>query len=520
MDSPLRKAGPVQYLYIFSAAALLILLIACVNFMNLTTARSANRALEVGVRKSMGAQRGQLALQFLAESVVISLFAFILALGLVKVFLPTFATLVDTKLTLNLANDPVWLLVLPGIALVVGIFSGSYPAFVLSSFLPTQVLRGNLPRHAWGSGLRKALVIIQFVASVVLILATAVVYRQLDFIRATRLNMNDGQVVVISNPWKGDYAIGTTYEAFKDALLSHPGITRVASGKAPGSVLALSTYAATQSREQVEVDEISVGYDYVETLGLELTAGRDFSRDHLSDTDKTIIINEMAVEQLELRDAAGKNCAGSNMLVAGVVADFHMRPLHEPIKPLMIRLRPGPHPELLVHLKPGQIADGLSHVEQTWKTFAPSWPLRYSFLDDELDKAYRSERMLGELFGVFAIMAILIACLGLFSLTAYATEQRAREIGIRKVHGASVWDILVLLSVDFAKPVIVAIVVALPLAYYPMSQWLQGFSYRIEFGPSIFLAIAVLTLSISLATVSYQSIKAALANPVESLRNE
>ena len=525
---PSAGMGPVQYLYLFGGVALLILLIACINFMNLATARSATRAREVGVRKTVGAGRGQLIVQFLSESVLMSLIALVLALVLVELLLPAFNAIVGQDLDIHYGSEPV-LLILGGIAILAGLFSGMYPAFFLSSFRPARVLKGQLGGQTSGAGFRKALVVFQFGASVALILATVIIYNQMAFIRTTRLNANDDQVLVIQQ----SYVLENRFDTFKQAVGARPYVASVASGKVPGSIDGVSGYEDSTG-VSYQIDYMNIGIDYLETLELELVAGRPFVasdfREGLAgfivgstreEDRRPVIINETAVAVLGLKDPVGQFVKEVNGTVVGVVSDFHMLPMHETIHPLIMQFDPeSTWAGVLVRLEAGRIADGLAEVQQTWQRFVPERPLLYSFLDDELDEAYRAELRLGNLFGAFAVLAVVIACLGLFGLTVFTAEQRTKEIGIRKVLGATVSHLVALLSKDFLKLVGVAFVIAAPVAYFTMNRWLEDFAYRIDLSGWVFVLAGVAALGVALLTVSYQAIRAALADPVKSLRYE
>lgn len=512
------KSRPVQYLHIFSAAAVLILLIACVNYTNLATSRSLRRAREVGIRKVVGAGRAQLARQFFAESILTSLTALVFAVVLVEAFLPVFGGIIGVDLSLRSSAGLEMIGLFIGIGLLVGVVSGSYPALLLSRFQPAHVLKGNVDARGSGSTFRKILVVFQFTVSVALILATVIIQQQMEYIRTKRLNANDAQVVVIAN--RGGSAI-PNYDAFKRALLARPGIASVTTGKVPGSISATASYTDDSTDIVERVNFMAVGHDYLQTLGLTLIAGRDFSEDRDHTIQRPIIVNEAAVAWLDLEAPVGQQIRKfSDGTVVGVVEDFHMLPMYESVDPLVIQLNDEAVRNVLVRLEASQISQGLASILEVWKTHVPDRPILYSFLDDRLDEAYRSELHLGRILGAFGAVAILVACLGLFGLTAYMAEQRTKEIGIRKVLGASVLNIVTLLSRGFIYLVLIAIAVALPLAYFGMQRWLDDFAYRTEIGPGIFILTTAMVLLIALLTVSYQAIGAATANPVKALRYE
>ncbi len=521
--------GQWHYIYLFGAVAVFILLIACVNYVNLSTARAAERAREVGVRKTVGATRFQLARQFLGESVLMSLGAFVLALLLAQTALPAFNYLFGVDLTLAEAGAG-WLLLLGAAALGVGFVAGSYPALYLSAFEPTRVLKGYVGRGRSSAWLRKGLVVVQFAVAVALLIGTAVVFQQLRFTQQKDLGFEGEQVVTVSVPDEGS-------EAFRREVLAHPGVVSASVANAvPGRFYltfvagpdAVSSDTQADTSQSIVFHPAFVDYQYVETLRLELVAGRDFSRERPSDEERAYLLNETAAEALGWtpEEAIGKSFSSRGDTpgeVVGVVKDFHTKSLHEQIEPVVIQLhevRGMSAPSVLAaRLAPDAIQAGLRHIEAVRARFTNE-PFEYTFLDDEFAEMYRTERRLGQVFGGFAGIAILLACLGLFGLAAFAAERRTKEIGIRKVLGASATSIVGLLSKDFLKLVLVAFVIAAPVAYWAMSTWLEDFAYRIELGPGVFLAAGAAALVIALLAVSSQAIRAALANPVNALRSE
>ncbi len=521
--------GEWRYIYLFGAVAVFILLIACVNYVNLSTARAAERAREVGVRKTVGATRFQLARQFLGESVLMSAGAFLLALLLAQAALPAFNYLFGMELSFAEAGIG-WLLLLGAAALGVGVLAGSYPALYLSGFEPTRVLKGYVGRGRSGAWLRKGLVVLQFAVAVALLIGTAVVFQQLHYTQQKDLGFEGEQVVTTSVPDEGS-------EAFRREVLAHPGVASATVANAvPGRFYltffagpdAVSSDMQADTSKSIAFHPAFVDYQYVETLGMELVAGRDFSRERPSDEERAYLLNETAVEALGWtpEEAIGKSFSSRGDTpgeVIGVVKDFHTESLHERIEPVVIQLHEvrgmSASSVLAARLTPDAIQAGLRHIEEVRARFTDE-PFEYTFLDAEFAEMYRTERRLGQVFGGFAGIAILLACLGLFGLAAFAAERRTKEIGIRKVLGASVTSIVMLLSKDFLKLVVVAFVIAVPVAYFAMSRWLEDFAYRIEIGPWLFVGAGVLALVIALATVSYQAVKAALADPVDALRSE
>ncbi|HET6569006.1 MAG TPA: ABC transporter permease [Rhodothermales bacterium] len=525
LNAPATKSGPLLYLYMFGAAALLILLIACVNYMNLATARAARRAREVGVRKVVGAHRGQLARQFLVESVVTAFLALALALVLISLIFPAFDAVVGVNLSSEFrwTSEEVGFLIL--FVLAVGLLSGAYPALMLSGFQPVRVLKGRSTRGAGWAGLRKGLVVFQFAASVALILATVVIQQQMHFVRTERLNANDDQVVLISNPL-GRLSSGA-YEDLKRAMVSSPGIVSVTRGGLPGHVgMTMGFWDSTGAHIRFLI--VSADEDYLRTLGLKLVSGRDFQPPGGSEISNPAIVNEAAFRTAEYKHPLGealKNINGG-LSIVGVVRDFHFLSLYEKVEPIIIvpiQQRQGPDlwvPYIMARLQKGRTAEGLASVQRAWKEFVPDRPLLFSFLSDELDEAYRSELRLERIFGAFGLVSILVACLGLFGLAAFTAEERTKEIGIRKVLGASVRDMVLLLSKEFVVLILVAVVIAAPVGYFGMERWLNDFAYHIEPGVGVFVLAGMGALIVALVTVSFQAVRAALANPVDSLRYE
>jgi putative ABC transport system permease protein len=531
MDYGIGSEGDIRSIYVVSAIAFFILLIACINFTNLSTARSANRAKEVGMRKVVGANRLQLIKQFLGESVLLSFIALLLSVALVELFLPAFNTLSGKELTIGYCDNHLLLFCLFGIALLVGIFSGGYPAFFLSAFQPVEVLKGSPKRGLKSPLLRRILVVFQFVISIILIIATGIVYDQLNYMRNENLGFDREQVVVM--PILRDKSLKERYESIKSELLQHPGIlSAAASSQTPGNSfegfsVRREGNTDTAPNERKVMPHLFIDYDFIETLGIELATGRNFSKDFATDEKKGFLFNESAVKELgwESPEAAiGKQIEWDGWLkgntIIGVVKDFHFLSLRHKIGPVAMRIYPEYFNCISVKIRPDNIPATLAFLETIWRKFAPSYPFEYFFLDDHFEKLYKAEHKLGKIFGFFSLLAIFIACLGLFGLASFATEQRTKEIGIRKILGASISGIVLLLSKEFTKLVIVSNLVAWPVAYWAMNRWLQDFAYRIHIGVGTFLLAGVLALVIALLTVSFQAVKAALANPVEALRYE
>ena len=529
----LAPNGDIQYVYIFSAVAVFILLIACINFMNLATARSMGRAREVGVRKALGSMRSQLMNQFLTESVLTTTLAMGLALLLVALILPFFNQVAGKEIDLNSLVSPLWLLALVLLPVGVGLLAGSYPAFFLSSFRPVSVLKGSLASLRWGvglksMGLRSGLVVFQFMMSVILIVATLIVYRQMTYIRTKNLGFQREQVLTINDV----YTLGKGAEAFRQEVLRLPGVV---SGSISGYLPTPSNRSdnsffpegEVDARKAVQMQSWGVDHDYVKTMGMQLVQGRGFSRTFGSDSS-AVILNETAARLFGGNQILGKRISifddpqlktMRTYTVIGIIKNFHYESLRQTIGALCLRLDANSG-AISFRLSSQDIPMLVSRVEALWKQTAPGQPFSYQFLEDSFDRMYRAEQRVGTLALTFAVLAVLIACLGLLGLAAFTAEQRTKEIGVRKVLGASVASIIGLLSKDFLKLVLVAIVLASPVAWWAMSRWLQDFAYRIDVEWWVFALAGGLAVGIALLTVSFQSIKAALMNPVKSLRTE
>lgn len=524
LRSEIEANGDIVYVYLFAAIALFILLLACINFVTLTTARAASRAKEVGLRKVLGSGRGQLVGRFLVESVLLSLLALFFAAGLIELVLPALDAFTGRPLDFDYFQSGWILPSFVGLALLVGIAAGSYPAVYLSSFRPAVVLKGGPAAASKGGfSLRSGLVVFQFAVAIALIVGTAVIYRQVSYMQSKKLGFDKEQVVVL----EGTEDLGPQIEAFKEELLKHTGIARVTNAQTmPGRSFDRARIRLQETSEEgaLSVAWLTAGYGFVETLGLDLVAGRSFSR---ASDSMAVILNESAVDALGLENPVGRELIENDRLytVIGVIEDFHFASLHRRIGPLAI-FGPDPwsqnRPNQLVaaRIQSSDLSGVLSSIRKTWEAFVPEQPFAYSFLDERLDALYRSERGVGRLLGVFASLAVLIACLGLFGLSAYVAQHRTKEIGVRKVLGASVASIVALLSKDFLKLVLAAVVIASPVAYFLMNRWLEDFAYRIDIGLSVFVWTAVLAVVIAFLTVSYQSVKVALMDPVKSLRYE
>ncbi|WP_224998684.1 ABC transporter permease [Cesiribacter sp. SM1] len=527
-DLELEENGDIGRVYIFSAIALFILLIACINYMNLSTARSVLRAKEIGIRKVVGAGKGELVAQFLCEAVLISWIATLLAFGFTWLGLPWLNKVSGQSLTIDSLLR--WEVFIPLLLLpfVVGFFSGIYPALFLSSFKPIRVLKGVASINGGGISLRQLLVVVQFSLSIMLIIGTVVVYRQLQFMQQTALGFEREHVVTFPI----NTAIDENFEAFRSELLASPALKEVGRSSlvptqrlldAAGSYIRLGDTLAPTS---AEIKFVTVDDHFIPAYGIEMVAGRNFSREFGQDT-AAFVINEAAARVLGLpsaEDAIGKEFQYHNRKgrLVGVMRDFHFESLHQRILPLVFfkPLPPFEYGAVSVKIAGQQVPAALAQLENSWKRFSPETPLEYSFLDDTYAQLYQAEQRQGTIFTIFSCIAIAIACLGLFGLSAFTISQRVKEIGIRKVLGADTSTIVALLSKDFLKLVLVAAIIAFPLAWWAMDQWLQDFAYRIDIPVWAFLLAGMLAAVVAFLTISYQAVKAALSNPVKNLRTE
>ncbi|HUQ97661.1 MAG TPA: FtsX-like permease family protein, partial [Chitinophagaceae bacterium] len=528
----IAELGPnsdVQVVYIFSAIAVFILLIACVNFMNLSTARSANRAKEVGVRKVLGTQRKNLISQFLIESVLMSFVSCVFALLFAFLLLPYLNELAAKSLSLSPIEHPYLLPLLFLFVLLVGLLAGTYPAFYLSAFQPIEVLKGKVAGGFKRSYLRHSLVVFQFFVSIALIIATIVIYSQLTYIRNRNVGFNKEQVLVV----KDAYVLDKQAETFKNEVLKYPevvigtksGYLPVPSGRDNESIF---PEGHMENDKAVSSQMWSVDHDYLKTMGMQVVQGRDFNKDMPTDST-AILINETAAQLFgfggnpigrkisQLTDMETK--ATKTYTIIGVVKNFNFESLRQNIGALCMYIAPS-NGSISFRLKTADATQAIAHIQGIWKSLVPNEPFSYSFLNEDFDQIYRSEQRAGKIFISFAVLAILIACLGLFGLVTYAAEQRTKEIGIRKVLGASVPNIVELLSKDFLKLVLIAAVLAFPLAWWGMHKWLEDFAYRIPIQWWVFAVAGTVALAIAMLTVSFQAIKAALTNPVKNLRTE
>ena len=518
-----NNKGDIKYVWIFGALAAFVLAIACVNFMNLTTARSANRAREVGLRKVVGATRPQLIRQFFGESVLMALLSFAAALILLEFLLGPFNTLAAKRLPSVTRTDPLLLAAFFGLALVTGLLSGSYPALVLSSFRPVLVLKGTLRSAAANPLFRKALVVFQFSLSVFLIAGTAVISRQISYMRTLDLGFQRERVVRLSlyGELKGKYG------AIREEFLRNPEVLSVTASlslptniqNSPGT----PEWEGKDPNEQMEIRADFVDYDYIETFGIPLVEGRSFRRDIASDEQTAFIVNEEAVRRMRLAPpVVGRSFGfwGVKGQIIGVMKDSHLQSLHHKIEPMVFKMFPDWLSTMYVKLRAGGVAASLASLRKTWDGLSLGYPFEARFLDDDFENLYRTEQRLGTIFRYFAVLAVFIGCLGLLGLASFMAEQKAKEIGIRKVLGASVSGVTLMMSGQFVKWVLVANIIALPAAWAVMGRWLGGFAYRTEISLGVFLLSAGLSLGLALLTVGFQSVRAARAHPAETMRQE
>ncbi|WP_159471069.1 ABC transporter permease [Dyadobacter sp. 3J3] len=520
-------SGNRSHVYIFSFVAAFVLFIACFNFINLTTALSIQRAKEIGVRKVLGTTKALLVFQFLIEALVLALTSFVFSIILCSLFLPYFNDLAGKTINISIFQSPANLGILFLIAVSIGLLSGIYPAFFLSRFQPVSILKGGFVSVTKGIAFRKALVITQFSVSIILIVATIVVYSQLHFMQNQELGFRKDHMLVID--FQYDDKITSHEESIKDQLTKIPGITAATiSSSIPGKsnhIYPTKLENKSSDMQDFQLDTYFVDYDFLKQYQISVIAGRGFSKQYGADLRETILINEAAVKSLGYanpQDVIGKRFSQLNVngLVIGVVKDFHFRSFQEQVQPLMLRISPGFFTFLTLNVSAENMPKRIQQLEKKWKELVPDLPLIYFFADEAYNNQYRDEHRFGKLFIGFASFAILISCLGLLGLSAFSITQRTREVGIRKVMGASVAGVVGLLSLDFIKLVFVSIIIASPIAWYAMNLWLLQFAYRIEISPWIFVLAGFIALSIAVVTVSYQAIKAALMNPVKSLRSE
>jgi putative ABC transport system permease protein len=513
--------GRIDYVNLFIIVAIFIVVIACINFMNLTTARSVKRAKEIGVRKVIGAVRSVLIKQFIGESLLLTFIAVAFALLLVVLILPLFNAITQKQIALPFGHLLFWVELL-GISLITGFIAGSYPALFLSSFKPVKVLKGALKLSPGVTYFRKGLVVFQFVLSVMLIIGTIIISRQITYIQNHDLGFNRENLICV--PLDGDLL--KKYSTFKNELASMPGIKLITRTSDDPINIENNTgginWDGKDPNDNIMFTQIAVGYDYVPTMGLKLDQGRDFSKDFATDS-VAYIVNESALKRINYKNPIGKRFTlwGKKGTIIEVVKDFHFTSLHDPINPLVIRMGEiDAYGNALIKTKPGETKQALASIQSVWKELNPSFQFTYQFTDQEYQKLYDNEQVISKLSDAFSVLAILISCLGLLGLAIFTAEQRVKEIGIRKVLGASIGSLFSLLSSEFIVLVLIAFVIASPLAWLGMRKWLQGYAYHATIEWWMFVLAGIMALLITLLTISFQAIKAAVANPVRSLRSE
>jgi putative ABC transport system permease protein len=516
------KHGDIKFVWLFAAIAIFVLLLAIINFINLSTAKSANRAKEVGLRKTIGAFRNNLVGQFLTESMIFSIISFVLGVGLAWVLLPTFNQIAAKNMELPLSEW--WFLpILLVAALLVGVLAGLYPAFYLSAFRPVNVLKGTLSVGSKSGRLRSGLVIFQFTTSVILIIGTLIIYRQMDFIVSKELGYDKERVVVL----EGTNILGNKMEAFKEQL---EGLSQVKSvtatnylpidgGSRNGNTFMVD--GQDDGGRGVPAQKWRVDYDYIETLGIQLEKGRNFSKEYAYDSINSIVINSKMASELGLKDPIGKKLDNNSQVftIIGLIEDFHFKSLKEDISSLSLVIGKDVG-AVSIKLEKGNPAEALASVEQVWNRTIPNQAMNYTFLEEEFAQMHADVQRMGSIFNSFALFAILVACLGLFALSAFMVEQRRKEISIRRVLGAPFKNIYQLLTLDFLKLIVISIGIAIPIGWYLMNRWLEGFAYHINIGWEIFSLAALIALGVAIVTISYQSIGAALLKPTKGLRTE
>ena len=520
------EQGSMSNVYIFSIVALFILLIAAINFINLTTARATERAKEVGVRKVIGAARNQLTIQFLGESVILCLISFVIASMLVSSLLPLFNQL-SGKIISQSIFEHGFIFILLFISLLIGVMAGAYPALALSGFKPVVILKGKFSTSTKGTLLRKGLVVFQFTISIVLIVGTLIVYKQLNYMRNEPLGFEKNQMLTMD--FGNDDNVIKSYESIKNEFGRIPNVLAVTMSHGLPGVGSANAHSELENRQgamqPLNINMYDVDYDFIPVYGMKVIAGRTFSTDYGTDTTKAIVINEATVKALGYRspnEAIGKRFSqwGREGKIIGVVKDFHYRSLQQNVEPLNMRVNPSNARIITLKIASKDIPATIAAVQSKWNELIPQRPFNYTFVDENFNKQYATEERFGTLFLYFAVLAIFISCLGLLGLASYSTLQRTREIGIRKVLGASIPGIVNMLSKEFLQLVFIAAIIAFPLAWLGMHKWLQDFAYKVSIGWWVFVAAGSLAFIIAIMTVSFQAIRAALANPVKSLRSE
>jgi ABC-type antimicrobial peptide transport system permease subunit len=513
--------GFIKYVRMFGILGLIVLLIACINFMNLSTARSEKRAKEVGVRKAVGSGRKELIRQFLSESMLIAGLSFFFALLLVAVALPYFNRLTEKEMSLQISHPLFWGIMI-AFTIITGLLAGSYPAFYLSSFNPVRVLKGNLKAGKSSSLPRKILVIVQFASSVILMIGTVVIYEQIQYGKNRPIGFNNRGLISVD--WSDD--LGKNLEALRQELLSTGAVVSVCHSNSPPSDIFSNNngweWKNSQPVEKTVVfSTIATEYDYTKTLGIKMLEGRDFERDFAD--SNSVILNQAAVKRMGLKNPVGEMLKwnGQPMKVIGVIPDIQMESPYRPISPLTIIYNKGWANFIDVRLNPNMpVSKSLSLIKPLFDKYNPGFPFEYKFADEEYAKKFNYEELVANLAAIIAVLAVFISCLGLFGLASFTAEQRVKEIGVRKVLGASILNLWTLLSKDFVVLVLIACVIAIPIAYFSMNNWLKSYEFKISIGFGVFVLVVFASVAITLITVSFQAIKAAMANPARSLRTE
>ncbi|MEQ8478183.1 ABC transporter permease [Fulvivirga sp.] len=530
LSTEMQTQGDIKYIYIITLIGFLILVIACINYMNLATARSMDRAREVGMRKVLGAAKRQLFNQFMGESVIVTTLAAVIALVIINIALLPFNNLTGKTLTTADILDPVILSGLVSIIILVAFLAGAYPALSISSLQPGNVLKGTFKRSKTGGLLRKVLVVVQFSISILLIIGTMVIYKQLNFMQNKKLGYSKDNVLVLPT----DRQVNQNFQAIKSALEQRADVGGVSMASESPTEINGGYGIEIQGVEAPNSNTVALTVDreFTKNMEMEIIHGREFTEadtklatlDSIELRQYAFIVNEMLLNQLMIspENALGRNAkvSGRSGQIVGVVKDFHFASLHRKINPLVLFIEPAQYNKLFIKLKSDNVNQSLSEIESVWKQIVPERPFVYSFMDEDYDALYRSEQRLGNIFIVFATLAIIIGCLGLLGLVSFTVQQRNKEIGVRKVLGASVSSIFILISEDFGKLILVAFVVSAPIGYYLMSDWLGGFEYRTVVGVVPIVSSMIITILVAIATISYNSISAATTNPVTTLRNE
>jgi len=519
-----EEQGSMSYIYIFSAVAFFMLIIACINYMNLTTARSARRAKEIGIRKVTGSTQPQLMAQFLLESTLTALFALLLSIGLVALLLPVFNTLAGKNISFSSLMEPGTFLILLLIVLFVGFVGGSYPALYLSKFDPIHILKGSLSKGSSNVALRRVLVVIQFTIAMIMLICTLIVYSQLNYIRHRDLGFDQNEVVTV--PVNTNRDARSQIIAFTDAVRKDPHIKAVSTAEAvPGQGISFNLFSVQTDKGYIDqgVNIYTVDEHYFKTLGMQIRKGRGFTG--LGDTLHSIVVNQNMVEYFKWKDPIGKrvkfpgDTSGRFLEVVGVVKDFNQTSLYNKIAPLILAYRPNNY-NIQLKLDARDVQSALAGVQKTWRASFADLPFDYNFLDKSLNSQYEAEQKRGKLFTTFSVITVLITCLGLLGLIAFTTQQRQKEISMRKIMGAGLSQLITLITRNFVALVGISCIIAFPVAYFFMDNWLGLFQYKMEFSPMPYLMAAITVLLITFLTVLYHTLRAALANPSKSLRSE